>query len=335
MKKILFRSLAACLLLFGVAACAEPDPLPDPDIPDNPSDNPGGGDLDDNDDKDDPDEPEIDEFEIITENNGLSIEKETFEFTNAKEGDTYLSPYEITAYTDNTWSWVTGLREEDTKIVSQNQSVIPDSALSISIIDNSDLVGSSGSNEIEQIKIEIDRKLINPGSTKIKLNVHPLNGSSSVTKLTTLCFNAVVHEYGTIAIETYNLDFALDLSGLDEIIADVNKPESATFTISDMDGETFYGYNYDSLYQVDIPLDNIPEEITFSEFKFAKDHQYYVQIFIEAEDYKDRNWIKIKEKRSSSDYKFEDENLNSILTLSDDATVEAELGDVITYNDIV
>ena len=197
------------------------------------------------------------------------------------------------------------------------------------------MVGSSGSNEIEQIKIKIDRKLINPGSTKIKLNVHPLNGSSSVTKLTTLCFNAVVHEYGTIAIETYNLDFTLDLSGLDEIIADVNNPESATFTISDVDGEAFYGYNYDSLYQIDIPLDNIPEEITFSEFKFAKDHQYYVQIFIEAEDYKDRNWIKIKEKRSSSDYKIEDEDLNSILTLSDDATVEAELGDVITYNDIV
>ncbi len=334
MKKILFRSLAACLLLFGVAACAEPDPLPDLDIPDNPSDHPGGGDLDDNDDKDDLDEAVIDEFEIITEDNGLSLEKDTFEFTNAKEGDTYLS-YEITAYTDNTWSRVTGLRDEETKIVSENQSVIPDSALSISIVDNSDLVGSSGSNEIEQIKIEIDRSLINPGSTKVKLNVHPLNGSSSVAKLTTLCFNAVVHEYGTIAIETYNLDFTLDLSGLDEIIADVNNPESATFTISDMDGETFYGYNYDSLYQVDIPLDNIPEEISFSEFKFAKDHKYNVQIFIEAEDYKDRNWIKIKEKRSSSDYKFVDEDLNTILTLSDDAIIEAELGDVITYNDIV
>lgn len=102
-----------------------------------------------------------------------------------------------------------------------------------------------------------------------------------------------------------------------------------------MDGETFYGYNYDSLYQVDIPLDNIPAEISFSEFKFAKDHKYNVQIFIEAEDYKDRNWIKIKEKRVSSDYKFEDEDLNTILTLSDDAIIEAELGDVITYNDIV
>lgn len=207
--------------------------------------------------------------------------------------------------------------------------------MSISIVENSDLVGSSGSNEIEQIKIEIDRSLINPGSTKVKLNVHPLNGSSSVTKLTTLCFNAVVHEYGTIAIDTYNLDFTLDLSGLDEILTDVNNPESATFTISDMDGETFYGYNYDSLYQVDIPLDNIPQEISFSDFKFAKDHKYYVQIFIEAEDYKDRNWIKIKEKRLSNDYKFEDENLNAILTLSDDAIIEAELGDVITYNDIV
>lgn len=84
MKKILFRSLAACLLLFGVAACAEPDPLPDPDIPDNP-DNPGGGDLDDNDDKDEPDEPVIDEFEIITEDNGLSLEKETFYLLTQKK----------------------------------------------------------------------------------------------------------------------------------------------------------------------------------------------------------------------------------------------------------
>lgn len=75
MKKILFRSLAACLLLFGVAACAEPDPLPDPDIPDNPSDNPGGDNLDDNDDKDEPEEPVIDEFEIITEDNGLSLKR--------------------------------------------------------------------------------------------------------------------------------------------------------------------------------------------------------------------------------------------------------------------
>lgn len=331
MKKILFRSLAACLLLFGVAGCGEPE-TPDFDDTENNgenNDNPGNDNQDnDNPGKEDEEDPETEEFIVQTEDNGLSVDADSFELAKANPDDTYIPEFSIVANTDNSWNWVTGLNEREERLVSENQNVIPDSALSMKIVKNSDIVGSSGSNEIEQIKIVIDRKAINPGETKIKLVVKPNNGSSSVTKLTTICVNVKVYAYGEIPIDTYNLDFDLDLTGLDEILNEGVDLEYAQFSISDLKGSDYYGFAYDDIYSEEIPLDNIPEKISFTDFKFAKDHEYNVQIFVEAKEAKDRMWIQVEEASSGTNYEIINTERSSTIKLTGDASVEAKIGDI-------
>ena len=195
-------------------------------------------------------------------------------------------------------------------------------------VKNSDIVGSSGSNEIEQIKIVIDRKAINPGETKIKLVVKPYNGSSSVMNLTTICVNVKVYAYGEIPINTYNLDFDLDLTGLEEILNKGVDLEYAQFSISDLEGSDYYGFAYDDIYSEEIPLDNIPEKISFTDFKFAKDHEYNVQIFVEAKEVKDRMWIQVEEASSGTNYEITNTERSSTIKLTGDAFVKAKIGDI-------
>ena len=331
MKKILFRSLSACLLLFGVAGCGEPE-VPGFDDTENNgenNDNPGNDNQDnDNPGNEDEENPEAEEFIVQTEDNGLSVSADSFELAKANPDDSYIPEFSIVANTDRSWDWVTALNERETKLVSENQDVIPDSALSMKFVKNSDIVGSSGSNEIEQIKIVIDRKAIKPGETKIKLVVKPYNGSSSVIKLTTICVNVKVYAYGKIPIDTYNLDFDLDLTGLEEILNKGVDLEYAQFSISDLDGSDYYGFAYDDIYSQEIPFDNIPEKISFTDFKFAKDHEYNVQIFVEAKEVKDRMWIQVEEASSGTNYEITNSERSSTIKLTGDASVKAKIGDI-------
>ena len=331
MKKILFRSLAACLLLFGVAGCGEPE-IPGIDDTENNgenSDNPGNDNQDnDNPGNEDEEKPETEQFIVQIEDNGLSVSADSFELAKANPEDSYIPEFSIVANTDSSWDWVTGLNERETKLVSENQDVIPDSALTMKFVKNSDIVGSSGSNEIEQIKIVIDRKAINPGETKIKLVVKPYNGSSSVIKLTTICVNVKVYAYGEIPIDTYNLDFDLDLTGLEEILNKGVDLEYAQFSISDLEGSDYYGFAYDDIYSQEIPFDNIPEKISLTDFKFAKDHEYNVQIFVEAKEVKDRMWIKVEEASSGTNYEIINTDRSSTIKLTGDASVKAKIGDI-------
>lgn len=327
MKKILFRSLAACLLLFGVAGCGEPE-VPAIDDTEN-NDNPGNDDQDnENPGNEDEENPETEEFIVQTEDNGLSVSADSFELAKANPDDSYLPEFSIVANTDSSRYLVTALNERETKLVSENQDVIPDSALSMKIVKNSDIVGSSGSNEIEKIKIVIDRKAINPGETKIKLVVKPYNGSSSVMKLTTICVNVKVYAYGKIPIDTYNLDFDLDLTGLEEILNKGVDLEYAQFSISDLKASDYYGFAYDDIYSQKIPFDNIPEKISFTDFKFAKDHEYNVQIFVEAKEAKDRMWIQVEEASSGTNYEITNTERSSTIKLTGDASVKAKIGDI-------
>ena len=331
MKKILFRSLAACLLLFGVAGCGEPEVPAIDDTENNGenNDNPGNDNQDnENPGNEDEENPKTEEFIVQTENNGLSVSADSFELAKANPEDSYIPEFSIVANTDRSWDWVTGLNERETKLVSENQDVIPDSALTMKFVKNSDIVGSSGSNEIEQIKIVIDRKAINPGETKIKLVVKPNNGSSSVIKLTTICVNVKVYAYGEIPINTYNLDFDLELTGLEEILNKGVDLEYAQFSISDLEGSDYYGFAYDDIYSQEIPLDNIPEKISFTDFKFAKDHEYNVQIFVEAKEVKNRMWIQVEEASSGTNYEITNTERSSTIKLTGDASVKAKIGDI-------
>ena len=327
MKKILFRSLAACLLLFGVAGCGDPE-IPNIDDTEN-NDNPGNDNQDnENPGNEDEENPKTEEFIVQTENNGLSVSADSFELAKANPEDSYIPEFSIVANTDRSWDWVTGLNERETKLVSENQDVIPDSALTMKFVKNSDIVGASGSNEIEQIKIVIDRKAINPGETKIKLVVKPNNGPNSVNKLTTICVNVKVYAYGEIPIETYNLDFDLDLADLEEILNKGVDLEYAQFSISDLEGSDYYGFAYDDIYSQEIPLDNIPEKISFTDFKFAKDHEYNVQIFVEAKEVKNRMWIQVEEASSGTNYEITNTERSSTIKLTGDASVKAKIGDI-------
>lgn len=327
MKKILFRSLAACLLLFGVAGCGEPE-IPNIDDTEN-NDNPGNDNQDnENPGNEDEENPEAEEFIVQTEDNGLSVSADSFQLAKANPDDSYIPDFSIVANTDSSWDWVTALNERETKLVSENQDVIPDSALTMEFVKNSDIVGSSGSNEIEKIKIVIDRKAINPGETKIKLVVKPYNGSSSVMKLTTICVNVKVYAYGEIPIDTYNLDFDLDLTGLEEILDKGVDLEYAQFSISDLKGSDYYGFAYDDIYSQEIPFDNIPEKISLTDFKFAKDHEYNVQIFVEAKEVKNRMWIQVEEASSGTNYEITNTERSSTIKLTGDASVKAKIGDI-------
>ena len=331
MKKILFRSLAACLLLFGVAGCGEPE-IPNIDDTENNgenNDNPGNDNQDnENPGNEDEENPEAEEFIVQAEDNGLSVSADRFELAKSNPEDSYIPEFSIVANTDSSWYLVTALNERETKLVSENQDVIPDSALTMKFVKNSDIVGASGSNEIEQIKIVIDRKAINPGETKIKLVVKPNNGSSSVMKLTTICVNVKVYAYGEIPINTYNLDFDLDLTGLEDILNKGVDLEYAQFSISDLKGSDYYGFAYDDIYSQEIPLDNIPEKISFTDFKFAKDHEYNVQIFVEAKEVKNRMWIQVEEASSGTNYEITNTERSSTIKLTGDASVKAKIGDI-------
>ena len=76
-------------------------------------------------------------------------------------------------------------------------------------------------------------------------------------------------------------------SKVEEILNKGVDLEYAQFSISDLKGSDYYGFAYDDIYSQEIPLDNIPEKISFTDFKFAKDHEYNVQIFVEAKKAKD------------------------------------------------
>ena len=147
-------------------------------------------------------------------------------------------------------------------------------------------------------------------------------------KLTTICVNVKVYAYGEIPIETYNLDFDLDLTGLEEILNKGVDLEYAQFSISDLKGSDYYGFAYDDIYRQEIPFDNIPEKISFTDFKFAKDHEYNVQIFVEAKEAKDRMWIQVEEASSGTNYEITNTKRSSTLKLTGDASVKAKIGDI-------
>lgn len=338
MKKILLLSFSA-LLLFGIGACGEQEIIPDPNTENDDKKDDDNKNLGENEDKDDDEkesepepEPEKEDFTIVTKDNGLSAQKDTYVFSNAEDGDEFPPEAKIRLTTDNSWRYCSSLNEDETKIVVEDEKVIPLEAVKLNIVTNMDLVGSMGSNEIDAIDIQLDRALIKAGDTKLKITVKPDNGSSTINKLTTICLNVSVKEFGTIEVDTYKVNLNVDLTGLQEIIERESETvTSGSLSISDdADREEVYGYSADYNKSVDFNLENIPETVSITDFKFAVDHKYSAWIFIEGEEASDRIWFSLESKRNSSDYDLEPNagNSNSALKVyKDNVTIEAELGD--------
>lgn len=75
------------------------------------------------------------------------------------------------------WPWTTSI--EVKALLSTDERVIPNDALSYKPVTNQDLVGSSGSNSIVQVRVEIDLGKVNPGETQIVLGLESGNSSSN------------------------------------------------------------------------------------------------------------------------------------------------------------
>ena len=265
-------------------------------------------------------------MEIIESANGLTLEKTSYTFAKAKEGDTYfLDEAAIVANADRSWSFVTSLNESYTSLKAEDETVIPSDALTLDTILDRDINGTSGSNEIVGIKVLIDRTKVNPGKTKVEIVVRPDNGSSTVMKTTKLCAEVEITAYGELMVDTYSVTFKADLSGLENEIAKVNGATEATLTISD--SESIYGYSADAVNSVDLPIDGPFGELDPITFDYAVGHMYLVFVFIEAEKASDRTWLPL-EADSSIDYKLEveDNGMQSDLWVyEDNVTIEARL----------
>ena len=279
------------------------------------------------------------DFTIITEDNGLSVENYFYNFACAKEGDVNAPKYTIKLNTDSTWDYCSSLNERVTKVIIQDTNVIPVDAISLELVLNSDIIGSSGSNEIDGINIVFNRKLLKPGSSKIKLQVKPDSGNSSICKLTTVCFEVYVEKYGTMDYLPITANISVNLDGLEEKINELSKnPTSVNFNISDTANlEEVYGYNADYNKQVEIDLNNIPQSIEINDFKFASTHTYNLNIFVEGKEVSDRIWFSLL---TDGEEEYEnyflqedvDNSFSSLQVFKEDITIKLKVGNYFTLN---
>ncbi len=325
MKKILFSALAA-LAALGLAACSGGEgedsskgssPISSSSSATSSSSSP----------------EETEDFSISTSSNGLSVVEESYSFATAAEGDLFPPEASFTMVTDSSWSLVSGLNERYTRIVAEDEAVLPEGSVSLDIITNADIVGTSGSSEIEQIKVIFDRTLIQPGSTRLKVEVRPNNGSSTVTGETcTICVDISVSAYGTMTVDTYSVDINLDLTGLAEAI------ETNITTVSEISW-TASADNYDELYGVAADISTTtPIEADATSATMHLDcpigEPYTTWVFVQGEETSERLWFSIVPSSREDGYTLEpaENNSESYLTVEEDVTIDAELGDYLTLN---
>lgn len=321
MKKILLGSLAF-LMVFGLSACRDDDASSSTISSSvNPVSDSSGN-----------ENPPQEDFTIKTSDNGLSAAESSYTFSTIQDGDPFPPEAKIRLTTDSSWDHCTMLNERYTRIIAEDEKVLPEESVSLDLVLNSDLVGSSGNNDIDAIDIILDRELIQPGESKLKIEVRPGNGSSSMNVLTTICLDIQVKAFGTIEVETYTITLNVDLTGLEDIIArESETPTTISLSLTDTAAkEEVYGYSADYNAQIDIPLTGTYTSASIENFKFAVGHTYGTQIFVEGKKVSDRIWICLESKSSSSDYSLEPntERGNSLLTINkDNVVIEAKLGD--------
>ena len=183
----------------------------------------------------------------------------------------------------------------------------------------------------------MDRSLIKPGKTMLKLEVQPNNGSSSIAKLTTICVEVEVKEFGTIEVDTYNINLNVDISGLEEVLKEVENPESITLSLTDtVDEASVYGYSADYTKSIEISLDNTYSTSSINNFKFAVGHVYRGQIFVEAKEVSGRRWISLVSDNKDEDLytviPSENRDSSKISVFQDNITLETSIGEYYSLN---
>ena len=120
--------------------------------------------------------------------------------------------------------------ENNTEVLSSNQDVIPNSAISFDPIVESDLIGSSGSNMVRGGSISVNLKQINPGTATIYARLS-FNNADDATLMRTF----TVTEYGKVEVETWNVPYT--------VINETSYGDLENIQISITDKDYIYGSN--------------------------------------------------------------------------------------------
>ena len=268
------------------------------------------------------------DFTFKTSDNGVSLPKTDYVFAQPKEGDVYYPESYVRMVTDNSWRYCTMLDDSKTKFFVENENVLAKEDLSLKIVTNSSLGGSS--NEIGALDVVFDRAKANVGGTMVKVELKPGNGISSMNVLTTICFHLEIKPYGGIEVESYQGSLEVDTSGLKDIVEkESENVTEVTLNLTDSaEREDAYGISADYHREVTIPLENLDGGVSIEDVIFAKDHAYSAFIFVEGESVSDRIWISLKDASFSADYSLiETESGGSVLKVyGEGAAIKAKLG---------
>lgn len=322
MKKVLIAGLAV-LLSLGLSAC---DTDIDPSSPDPTDISSSGSDSTDSSSSDDEDE-----FKLVPSDNGLTLEQESYTITTAAEGDENPPTAVMRMSSDeDTWH---GARYYVADIKSQDQSVIPDEALSFSIT----FEQVAGFPTITGFTISVDRTRIGVGTTRILFNPTIcegfVEGDPILTDIeATLCFEVNVVEYGAIEVETYDVDATLDITGLSDAIASWGEtPASIVWYFRDTASERdVYGTSADYERTVEIDIDSYQDGdiLRMDDVRYAVGHTY--QIWIQATSTSSTSFrsIPVRAADDSEDgpFTFEESSGDiAVITVTGDATLELVL----------
>ena len=309
MKKVLLASLTS-LFTLGLAACDTSDTTGPSDIedPSTPSSS-----------FEDPDDGE--DFTPVTEDNDLSVEKESYTFSAAREGDQF--PPDISIPVTFGWEGVTTINDDsDDLFTVEDETVIPREALSVDIAYRDQI------NYISGLTIKIDRDLVSVGTTAIKMYVQSARGYSPSAKKATLCFNVEIVEFGSIQVETYTVDLDVDTEGLTEKVSDlgIDFGRAFFFLVDSVGLEASYGYSADYQLQEEIEKGSLDEGILIEDFSVAVSHPYDFYIRVEDQESQfDFAMFHLKEKRGSGYSIASIEAGQSRIDISQDGLIEAEI----------
>lgn len=228
-----------------------------------------------------PSEPEIieDEFKIKLEDNGLKALENEYVFSTLDDQNSDFFYDAIIAFeVNNDWKNCTSISEPIIEI--EDEAILPKEAITFNLITNSDIVGSSGSNEIARLDFKINRSLLKVGETKFKFTTKPQNGSSTIYKETTLCVKVIIKEYGSIVVDSCKASFKLDIENIEELLEKnvINNLKSIEFAINDYKNEGIYGSNVMLRFVDNLSLDKSQYE--YDDLILAANLNYKAYVFI-------------------------------------------------------
>ena len=205
-KAFIITSLLCSSLLISCGS-GEGETVPPITEPDDDGDKKPGG-------TQTPEEPQKEDFTVQTSCDAGSLDKDSYVFSTVKPEEDYFDfddPILEVAINQTNWSYVTSVYENKVKILSENESVLPSSAISYRLKTDT----NKQSNIIIGFEFQIDRTKVKKGNTKVKIHIEPSNGVTTASDLN-LCVPIEIKEFGTFGPKVEKVSLNVDLTGIDE-----------------------------------------------------------------------------------------------------------------------